>query len=53
MTNQGPGPGPKLESKGKGFRLLPEGVGPGNVRLQKWEGREVGRGGLVAFLLQS
>ena len=53
VTNQGPGPGLMQESRGRGFLVLPEGVGPGNVRIQKWEGREVGRGGLVAFLLQS
>ena len=44
MTNQGPGPGLMQESRGRGFLVLPEGVGPGNVRLQKWEGREVGPG---------
>ena len=53
MTNQGPGPGPKLESKGKGFLLLPEGVGPGDVRLQQWAGHEVSLRPLVTFLLPS
>ena len=53
MTSQGPGPGPKLESKGKGFCLLPEGVGPGDVRLQQWAGHEVSLRPLVTFLLPS
>ena len=44
VTNQGPGPGLMQESRGRGFLVLPEGLGLGNVRLQQWEGREVGPG---------
>ena len=53
VTNQGPGPGLMQESRGRGFLVLPEGLGLGNVRLQQWEGREVGLGRLVAFQLPS
>ena len=35
--------------KGRGARVLPEGVGPSEVRLQQWEGREVSLRQLVAF----
>ena len=53
VTNQDPGPGLSLESRGRGALVLPEGVRLADVRLQQWEGREVGLGRLVAFQLPS
>ena len=53
MTNPGPRPGLTRESRGRRGLVLPEGVGPGDVSLQQWEGREVGLGRLVAFQLPS
>ena len=41
--------GPHAGIKGRGTLVLPEGVGPCEVRPQQWEGREVSLGQLVAF----
>ena len=49
----GPRAGPHAGIKARGARLLPEGVGLGEVRLQQWEGREVSLGQLVTFLSPS
>ena len=49
MTNRDPGPGLTLESREEELWFCPEGVGPGEVRLQYWEGREDSLGQLVAF----
>ena len=49
----GPRAGPHTGIKARGARLLPEGVGLGEVRLQQWEGREVRLGQLVTFLSPS
>lgn len=53
MSNQDPGPGLTLESRGRGALVLPEGVRLAVVRLQQWKGSEVGLGRLVAFQLPS
>ena len=53
MTNRDPGPGLTLESREEELWFCPEGVGPGEVRLQYWEGREDSLGQLVAFLRPS
>ena len=46
----GPRAGPHSGIKGRGGLVLPEGVRPGEVRLQPWEGSEVSLAQLVAFL---
>ena len=48
VTNRDPGPGLTLESREEELWFCPEGVGPGEVRLQYWEGREDSLGQLVA-----
>ena len=53
VTNRGPGPGLRLESRGRGVLVLLEGVGLGEVRLQQWEGCEVSLGQLMTFLSPS
>ena len=45
----GPRAGLYAGIKGRGAVVLLEGVRPGDVRLQHWEGREVSLGQLVAF----
>ena len=52
VTNQGPGLGFTLESRGRGALCSAGRGGAGDVMLQQWEGREVGLGRLVTFLLQ-
>ena len=49
----GPRAGPHTGIKGRGGLVLPEGVRPGEVRLQPWEGSEFSLGQLVAFLRPS
>ena len=49
----GPRAGPHAGIKGRGALVLPEGMGPCEVRPQQWEGREVSLGQLVAFLRPS
>ena len=49
MTNRGPGQGLTAGIKGRGGLVLPEWVGPCEVRPQQWEGHEVSLGQLVAF----
>ena len=49
----GPRAGPHTGIKGRGGLVLPEGVRPGEVRLQPWERSEFSLGQLVAFLRPS